>query len=55
MAKKSSPMKSMIKETLNEMKNNPSGEFPSDPMLESDDSELSGPERFAKGQKAKDE
>lgn len=47
-------MKQMIKESLKEMRHDTSGEFPNDPTLE-DDSELSGPERFAKGQKAKDE
>ena len=54
MSKKSSPMKQMIKESLKEMRHDPSGEFPVDPGLE-DDGELSGPERFAKGQKQKDE
>lgn len=50
-AKRKSPLKEMIDESLSKLQN--SG-FPRDPELEND-SEISGPERFAKGQKAKDE
>jgi hypothetical protein len=54
MAKRNSPIKQMIKESMKELRHDPSGEFPLDPTME-DDNELSGPERFAKGQKQKDE
>jgi hypothetical protein len=49
--KRKSPLKEMIDESLAKLQN--SG-FAQDPALE-DDREISGPERFAKGQKAKDE
>ena len=49
--KRKSPLKEMIDESLAKLQN--SG-FEPDPMLE-DDRQISGPERFAKGQKAKDE
>lgn len=49
--KRKSPLKEMIDESLAKLQN--SG-FAPDPALE-DDREISGPERFAKGQKAKDE
>jgi len=51
MAKRKLPLKEMIDESLAKLQN--SG-FESDPTLQ-DDREVSGPERFAKGQKAKDE
>jgi hypothetical protein len=50
-SKRKSPLKDMIDESLAKLHN--SG-FEPDPMLE-DDRQISGPERFAKGQKAKDE
>lgn len=50
MAKRKSPIKEMINESLKELR---SGEFPTDPTL--DEAEETGPVRFAKGQKAKDE
>jgi hypothetical protein len=50
-SKRKSPLKEMIDESLAKLHN--SG-FEPDPMLE-DDRQISGPERFAKGQKAKDE
>ena len=48
--KKDSPLKSMIREAAQELN---SGEFENDPTL--DKNEISGPERFAKTQKQKDE
>lgn len=48
--KRKSPLKQMIDQSLSELQN--SG-FPQDETLEN--SEITGPERFAKGQKAKDE
>lgn len=49
--KRKSPLKDMIDESLAKLQN--SG-FEVDPLLD-DDRQISGPERFAKGQKAKDE
>lgn len=51
MAKRKSPIKQMIDEALSEVEE--SG-FPKDPAMD-DERQLSGPERFVKGQKAKDE
>ena len=51
MSKRKSPLKEMIDKSLSDLQN--SG-FPNDPSLD-DEREVSGPERFAKGQKAKDE
>jgi hypothetical protein len=48
--RRESPIKNLIKESINEMNN---GEFPEDPRLDAE--QLSGPERFVKGQKHKDE
>lgn len=48
--KKDSPLKNMIREAAQELH---SGEFPDDPGM--DKNEISGPERFAKTQKQKDE
>lgn len=50
--KRKSPLKEMIDKSLADLHN--SG-FPTDPMLSDEDKQLTGPERFAKGQKAKDE
>jgi hypothetical protein len=55
MKKASSPMKQMIKESLKEMRQDTSGQFPTDPTLEEDGEIRTGPERFAKTQKQKDE
>lgn len=52
--KPSSPMKQMIKDSLKEMRGE-SSEFPQDPTLEEDNEIRTGPERFAKNQKQKDE
>lgn len=49
--KKTSPMRQMIRDSLKEMKE---GNFPEDPKLD-EESEITGPERFAKTQKQKDE
>ena len=54
MAKRSSPMKEMIKESLKEIRQDPKGEFEKDPEL-NEDGEISGPARFAKTQIKKDE
>jgi hypothetical protein len=51
MSKKKSPLKAMIDQSLQDLHGSA---FPQDPSLE-DDNELSGPERFAKGQQKKDE
>ena len=51
-SKKKSLLKEMIDKSVSDMQNAGSG-FPMDESLE--DREISGPERFAKGQKAKDE
>ena len=52
--KKSSPMKQMIKESLREMHGDES-KFPNDPTMEEDGEIKTGPARFAKDQKTKDE
>lgn len=57
MAKKTdrkSPLKNMIEETMKDLRNKEAG-FPDDPTLESDADEVTGPERFSKTQKHKDE
>lgn len=51
MVKKTSVLKKMVDEAVTDLRH---GNFPSDPRLD-DAEELSGPERFAKGQKSKDE
>ena len=51
-AKRKSPLKEMIDDSLAKLQN--SG-FPADPTLDEDERQLTGPERFAKGQKQKDE
>ena len=48
--KKKSPLKEMIRESLDELKNSA---FPDDPTLEAD--EITGPQAFTVGQKRKDE
>lgn len=51
---KNSPMKQMIRQSISEMTSK-EGEFPTDPGLETDGEIRTGPERFAKDQKTKDE
>ena len=51
MSKKKSPLKEMIDSSLRDLHG---GGFQADPSLQ-DDNEVSGPERFAKGQQRKDE
>jgi len=50
--KRKSPLKQMIDESLAKLQNS---EFENDPTLDEDGRQLTGPERFAKGQKQKDE
>ena len=50
--KRKSPIKQMIDESLAKLQNS---EYESDPTLDEDGRQLTGPERFAKGQKHKDE
>jgi hypothetical protein len=50
--KRKSPLKQMIDESLAKLQNS---EFENDPTLDEDGRQLTGPERFAKGQKHKDE
>ena len=54
MAKRNSPMKEIIKESLRDIRRDPKGEFEKDPELQ-EDGEISGPARFAKTQLKKDD
>ena len=51
---KNSPMKQLIRQSITEMKGT-DGEFPQDPTLQVDGEIKTGPARFAKDQKTKDE
>lgn len=53
--KEKSPMKQMIKESLKEIRSDMNGEFPQDPTLDDGVEIRTGPARFAKDQKTKDE